>query len=818
MPAEHSLAMFRAAFNHSPAAIFYTAPEGRILAANPAACTLLGYSEDELRALGRSGVVAPDTPRLHEMVEERNRTGRMHGELILIRRDGLRLTVATTSEIFLDDDGALRTIVVAVDRTPQREVEEGLRVSEARYRAIVEAMDEGVVFQGADGQIISTNPAAERIEGREAEEMLGRTSDDPGWGAIHPDGSEFPGPEHPAMVTLRTGQPQRDVVMGILTPHGRRRWISINSAPVFEQDATTPSAVVTTFHDITRQHFMEEQLRIASIAFEESQEAMLVTTPDGAILRVNKAFTRLTGYAESEAVGRHPREYLSALRDIDLYEEMVHALAQHGRWEGEVWQRRRGSSAFPAWLSMNSVVDGDGGITHYVATFIDLTGAKQAEADIHTLAYFDGLTRLANRRLLLDRLDRAVIQSSDDHTAGGMLLLDLDDFTVFNDTRSHEAGDALLLEVAERLNAITPADATLARTGPDEFAMLVPGDTEAGGASPDVLLHLAQQALASLERPIDIDDLPYLAHASIGIATFADGSPSAGEVMRRADAAVLQSQRSERDEPRFFDAAMHAALEARVHLETELRRSIPDRLVLHYQPQTDARGNVIGAEALIRWQHPDLGLMAPSAFIPIAEEDGLILPIGQFVLEAACRTLASWAQDPQLAPLTLSINVSPKQIRLPEFAHSVLDTAIAIGADPSRLCLEITESALLDDLEGVARTMQSLRDIGVAFALDDFGTGYASLQTLKGLPMDHLKVDQAFVRDLTNGPSEAAFVRAIITLGQTLGMSVIAEGVETEEQRRALVALGCDALQGFHILKPAPLDAFEEFVRSNAQG
>ena len=818
MPAVHSLAMFRAAFEHSPVAIFYTAPEGRILAANPAACAMLQRTEDELRVLGRSGVIHPDTPGLREMIEERDRTGRMRGELIFIRSDGTRITADATSQVFIDDDGERRAIVAAMDITGQRKIEEGLQTSEARYRAIVEAMDEGVVFQAADGQILSTNPAAERIEERDSDDLIGRTSDDPGWGAIHADGTEFPGPEHPAMVTLRTGEPQRDVVMGLLTPRGNRRWISINSAPVFERGSDKPTAVVTTFHDITRQHYLEEQLRISSIAFEESQEAMLVTTPDASILRVNKAFSLLTDYSEAEVIGRNPREYLSALRDADLYAAMERALADQGHWEGEVWQARRGAAPFPAWLSMSAVHDPDGRITHYVATFIDLTGVKQAEADIHTLSYFDSLTRLANRRLLLDRLDRAVLESQEDHSAGGLLLLDLDDFTVFNDTRSHDAGDALLVEVAERLSSITPVDATLARTGPDEFAILVPGDTVTGGANSDTLLHLAQQALASLERPIDIDDQPYLAHASIGIATFVDGTPSTGEVMRQADAAVLQSQQGERDEPRFFDPALHAALEARVHLEDELRGSIPDRLVLYFQPQTDARGNVIGAEALIRWQHPDLGLVSPNAFIPIAEEDGLIFPIGEFVLERACQTLARWSSDPVLQHLRLSINVSPREIRHPDFARRVIEIVTAHGVDPVHLHLEITESALLVDLEHVSRTMQQLRDLGVAFALDDFGTGYASLQTLKGLPMDHLKVDQGFVRDLTNGPNEAAFVRAIITLGQTLGMTVVAEGVETAEQQRALVALGCDALQGYHILRPVPLDAFEAFVRNSTKG
>lgn len=815
MSTEHSLAMFRAAFEHSPAAIFYTAPEGRILAANPAACALLQYAEDELRALGRGGVVASDTPRLRELVEERDRTGHMHGELIMVRRDGVRLTTDVTSGVFRDDDGERRSIVVAIDRTGQREVELGLRASEARYRAIVESMDEGLVFQGADGEIISMNPAALRIEERDEEDMLGRTSDDPGWGAIHPDGREFPGPEHPAMVTLRTGEPQRDVVMGLLTPHGNRRWISINSAPVFEQDSMAPSAVVTTFHDITHQHFIEEQLRIASIAFDESQEAMLVMTPKGTILRVNKAFMRLTEYTEAETLGHHMRDYMSAVRDIDTYETVVRELQQRGRWEGEVWQRRKDGDAFPTWLSVSAVQNTEGEVTHHVATFTDLTGAKQAEADIHTLSYFDGLTRLANRRLLLDRLDRAVVESRDDATSGGLLLLDLDDFTVFNDTRTHEAGDALLLEVAARLDAVTPVDATLARTGPDEFALLIPGDTARKGAIADLLQSLAQEATATFERPIDVDGQPYLAHASVGIAVFTDGEPSAGEVMRRADAAMLQSRRSEDDGPRFFNPALHAALEARVHLESELRRGIPDQLVLHYQPQTNAYGSVIGAEALVRWQHPELGLVPPNSFIPIAEDDGLIIPIGQYVLERACRTLASWADDPQLARLGLSINVSAKQIRHPEFAQQVRDAVILTGADPTRLRLELTESALLGDFAEVAETMRTLRETGVAFSLDDFGTGYASLQTLKSLPMDHLKIDQIFVRDLTNGPSEAAFVRAIITLGQTLGLHVIAEGVETEEQRRALMALGCDGLQGFHILRPVPLPEFEAFARNN---
>lgn len=694
-----------------------------------------------------------------------------------------------------------------------------LEDSESRYRTIVDTISEGVMFQAADGTILSVNPAAERIEERDEDDMLGKTSEDPQWGAIHPDGSEFPGVDHPSMYTLRTGEPQQEVVMGILTPRGNRRWITINSAPVFGDDSGRPTAVVTTFHDITAQKQAEDEVRIAAIAFEASREAMVIAAPDNTVLRVNRAFTELTGYSAAEAVGQTPRLWASGQHGPAFYRSMWETIGKEHRWQGEVWNKRRSGEVYPCWLSISAVTDDAGRITHYVASTADLSEAKSAQRDLLTLAFYDTLTGLPNRRLLMDRLRQAVAGSASGQHRGALIFIDLDEFTVLNETRGHAAGDILLTAVAERLQAHVGTDDTVARLGSDEFAVVLHDldpDLEQAAVQAEIA---AQELHSAINECLSIEGQDYHCRTTTGIAMFGSGEPSEDDLLKHADLALARAKLRGRDTVQFYNRELQAALEARVALESALRQAIPHDLRLVYQPQVDAKGVVSGAEALIRWHDPAHGVVSPGDFIPLAEENGLILPIGRWVLFTACQQLAQWGAAAGTSRLTISVNVSARQMHQSDFADVVLAALDETGADPACLTLELTESVLIadTDVNVVATHMSRLGSHGVRFSLDDFGTGFSSLRTLRNLPLQELKIDQSFVRDVAVNANDVAIARTIIGLGQSLGLSVIAEGVETDEQRLALCDLGCERFQGFLFARPMPIDEFTALLESQGR-
>ncbi|MGV3653413.1 MAG: putative bifunctional diguanylate cyclase/phosphodiesterase, partial [Noviherbaspirillum sp.] len=438
----------------------------------------------------------------------------------------------------------------------------------------------------------------------------------------------------------------------------------------------------------------------------------------------------------------------------------------------------------------------------------------QAEAvqEIRHLAYYDTLTRLPNRTLLQERLKEA-LASSASRREGALLFIDLDNFKTLNDTLGHDQGDRLLQQVALRLTSAVRETDLVARLGGDEFVVMLENlDADAGRATVQART-VGEKILAALNQPFRLAG--YEAHStpSIGIALFAGHQDDAGELLKRADLAMYQAKAAGRNTLRFFDPGMQAALSDRAALEGDLRQGMQrNEFLLEYQPQVDSKGQVIGAEALLRWRHLLRGLVAPVQFIPLAEECGLILPLGLWVLETACRQLAAWGANPRMARLTLAVNVSARQFRHPEFVEQVLAVLDKTGADPRKLKLELTESFLVDNVEDTITRMNALQAKGVRFSLDDFGTGYSSLAYLKRLPLDQLKIDQSFVRDVLTDPNDAVIARAIVALGQNLGLSVIAEGVESEAQRDFLANNGCHAYQGYLFSPPLPPERFERLL------
>jgi len=458
--------------------------------------------------------------------------------------------------------------------------------------------------------------------------------------------------------------------------------------------------------------------------------------------------------------------------------------------------------------------DADSRLALLIGTLQDITEARQAQDEIRNLAYYDVLTGLPNRRLLLDRLKHALALSARSGGQGALILIDLDNFKTLNDTRGHDVGDLLLVAVARRLVECLHDTDTVARLGGDEFVVMVeelPAEFAQAAAQAELV---GEKIRSALGAPYLLGGLDYHSSPSVGITLFAGQSEEIDELMKRADTAMYQAKAAGRNAVRFFDPVMQAAVSARARIETDLRHAISgEQLRLHYQAQVDEAGSVIGVEALVRWQHPQRGLVLPAEFIPVAEMSGLILPLGHWVLYTACAQLAAWAEDPATYELSLAVNVSARQFNQPDFVAQILQTLNESGARPSQLKLELTEGLLLDNAETVIAHMTTLKSHGVGFSLDDFGTGYSSLSYLKRLPLDQLKIDRSFVREVLSDANDAAIVRTVVALGRSLGMEVVAEGVETLAQRDFLAEAGCRIYQGYLFSRPLPAAQFEEFLK-----
>jgi diguanylate cyclase (GGDEF)-like protein len=474
-----------------------------------------------------------------------------------------------------------------------------------------------------------------------------------------------------------------------------------------------------------------------------------------------------------------------------------------------------GDSWFELSVARKKSLDAEG--QRFIVLSRDITRRKQAEAEIEHLAFFDPLTGLPNRRLLLDRLQQALTVSARHDSYGALLFIDLDHFKVLNDTRGHLSGDLLLQEVAQRLQASVRGEDSVARLGGDEFVLMLQGLARDTTSAIAQVAAVGEELLSRLSQVYLLDGLQYHCTASIGVSLFNGAAQDVGELLKCADAAMYVAKNNGRNALAFFDPAMQAELEVRTELGNELRMALSQgQLLLHYQAQISSEYGPLGAEILLRWQHPQHGMVSPAQFIPLAEDNGLIVPIGQWVLAQACTQLKIWQSNPQACGLTLSVNVSARQFRQPDFVEQVRACLHSTGIDPSKLKLELTESLVLDNVESVIATMHALKALGVGFSMDDFGTGYSSLAYLKRLPLDQLKIDQSFVRDIVSDPSDAVIVKTIIGMAHNLGLEVIAEGVETEAQRSLLLSYDCRVFQGYLFSRPLPLAEFEALLQCKA--
>jgi len=745
------------------------------------------FPEDLPKIYEKLGTLSPSNPVV--VIENR-----------VVGRDAKIRWVQFTNRAFYDAEGRLiETQAVGRDITELKEAEEATNAALHYSRSLIEASLDPLVTISAEGKITDVNKATEDVTGVHRSVLIGSDFAD-----------YFTEPDK-----ARAGY-QQVFSQGFVTDYPLAiRHVSdrvtdvLYNASVYRDDDGHVRGVFAAARDITERKKAESALRVAAIAFE-AQEGMMVTDAKAVILHVNRAFSAITGYAEAEVLGKTPQILSSGRQDAAFYADLWDQLHTKGYWIGEIWNRRKNGEAYPELLAISAVKDLNGTTTNYVGTFNDITSRKTAADEIQHLAFYDSLTNLPNRRLLMDRLKQALLTSVRSGKAGALLYIDLDNFKSINDTLGHNIGDQLLQQVAKRLESCIREDDTAARLGGDEFVVMLEGLGHDAIDAASQAEMIANKILVAIRQPYQLPDREFHSTTSIGVVLFGQQGQSQDDLLKQADIAMYQAKVAGRNTLRFFDPKMQETLNARVALENELRHALDNReFVLYYQIQVDDANHPVGAEALIRWQHPDRGLMSPLEFIPLAEDTGLILPIGQWILETACGLIQEWARDALTRDLVLSINVSAKQFHQPHFVDQVQAAIEGYGIEPSRLKLELTESMLLDNVEEIIAKMKALKAFGIQFSLDDFGTGYSSLQYLKRLPIDQLKIDQSFVRDIVTDESDQAIVRTVIAMAQGLERSVIAEGVEADAQRALLIKQGCHLFQGYLFGKPIPLEQFE---------
>ena len=596
---------------------------------------------------------------------------------------------------------------------------------------------------------------------------------------------------------------------GRFVVNGRIHWLHIESIPTQLNGDVILDGVVM---DVTERREAEEQLRLAAAVFQNTQDGVVIADMQPRILAVNEALQEMTGYTSAETLGRNPSMLQSGRHDRPFYQTMWASIKQTGHWQGEIWNRRKNGETYPQWTTISAVRNEQGEVTNYVGVFTDISQLKQTEARLERLAHYDPLTDLPNRLLFQSRMEHALDSAHRQGEQVALLLIDLDRFKDVNDSLGHPAGDELLQKVVQRVRKRLRDEDTLARLGGDEFVVLLERV-----ANPQDAGRVAQEIIDTLVQFFQLDSgAEVFISASIGISLYPDHGGTPSELTQHADAALYLAKAQGRHTYRYYTEALTRASQDRLSLEARLRRALErDELLVYYQPQMDiASGRIVGVEALVRWVDPDEGMIMPDRFIHIAEESGLIIPLGEYVLRAACRQAKAWT-DAGWPALRLAVNLSPRQFAQPDLAGQILSVLHDTGYDPANLELELTESALMSEGGDAAALLNQLKTMGVRLAIDDFGTGYSSLSYLRHFPLDTLKIDKSFVHDIPDHQDDMEIAIAIIQLAHILGFTVLAEGVETAAQLAFLHEQGCDLYQGYLFSKPLPAAEFIKLLEAN---
>lgn len=693
------------------------------------------------------------------------------------------------------------TVCVRVDISDSMRREQELR---KLYRAL-EQSPASVVITNTEGNIEYVNPKFEESTGYTAEEAIGQNP------RILKSGDKSPEEYKDMWETITAGKVWRGQF------HNKRKdgaiyWEAASISPVRDGEGDITHFIAVK-EDITARKRAEDQLRLNATVFDTTTEGIIVTDADGRIKTVNPAFTRITGYEAEEVVGKKPSLLSSGRHDEDFYTAMWHGIRTRGYWSGEIWNRRKDGSVFPEWLSLASIPNDRGEVQEYVAVFSDITRRKQDEEQIRRQANYDALTGLPNRSLLVDRLARSIAGARREDSMIALLFIDLDRFKGVNDTLGHVMGDELLQMVAERLQVCVREVDTVARFGGDEFVVILEDVKQANDAA-----EVAKKIIAELDSAFSLANREVFIGASIGITLFPTDTDDPSSMLRNADMAMYRAKDAGRNNYQFFTLTMNEQVQQRMALENDLRLALErDELALHYQPivRFDS-GELVGVEALLRWRHPQRGMVSPDTFIPLAEETGLIGPIGRWVLKTAVAQAAEWRRAG--LHMRMSVNLSSRQLSLGLTVDEVADTLAENDLPAAALTLEITEGMMLEGAGEMLTWLKALKKLGVGLSVDDFGTGFSSLSYLKRFPMDTLKIDRSFVDGLPDDREDVSLVQAIVAMADSLDLKIVAEGVETERQRRFLQHLGCDLAQGYLFSKPLWAEAIPAFVSAQGTG
>lgn len=685
-----------------------------------------------------------------------------------------------------------------------------LAVEKAQLRTLIDRSPDAMALKDEQGVYIDCNEALLDLIGKPRDEIVGRTDQQ-----LYSNENLVTLVRAHDIDALRTGETQR-YDTELTNADGHLNHLEVIKVPI-RAARNAPLRLLVVARDVSERWQAERERRIAAVAFE-SQDGMIITGPDGIIERANSAFSRITGYAANEAIGRSTKFLRSGQHEPEFYNKMWASLELKGYWTGELINRHCDGHLFTARLSVTAVRDEKGNTRHYVGNMQDISSEKQAYERVEHLTLFDQLTGLPNRLLLNDRLHHALENSSVQKNYGAMVMADLDLFQKINDALGHATGDHLLQIIMRRIQAAVCKEATLSRFSGDIFVLVLENQGRTHQDAANAVLEHAEAIRKTIAQPVEIGSHRLTCTASLGITLFHAAQVSPDQLLRHAELATYKSKALGRNRVSFYEDSMQAELEQHTWLEAELRKAISaDQLVLYYQVQVNSIGEPIGAEALIRWMHPERGLIPPVTFIPLAEETGLIEPIGAWVIESACRQLACWAVQADMAHLTLAVNVSPRQFKSDTFVEDIIAAVDQNGASAEKLKIEVTESLAIDDFDASIIKLECLQACGFPISLDDFGTGNSSLNYLTKLPLTQLKIDKSFVDNLPSSHRDALVAQTIIAMGQGLELDVIAEGVETRAQQEFLTEQGCHAFQGYLFGKPLPIDQFEAAIQSLPQ-